>query len=45
MNQVEEFCIQYPMDTVMQQKIANEFALVGCVGFPNCAGCIDGLLI
>ncbi len=44
-NQVEDFCIQYPMDTVTQLKIAIEFAAVSCVGFPNCAGCIDGLLI
>ncbi len=29
----------------MQQKIANEFTAVSGIGFPNCAGCADGLLI
>ncbi len=44
-NQVDEFRIQYPMDTDMQQKVADNFSAFSGVGFPNCAGCIDGLLI
>ncbi len=43
-NQVDEFCIQYPMDTDIQQKVADNFSAVNGAGFPNCAGCIDGLL-
>ncbi len=44
-NRVNELCIQYPMDTDMQQKIADNFSALSDVGFLNCAGCIDSLLI
>ncbi len=45
MNQLDWFRIQYPANHEKQQLIADEFAAVSRVGFPNCAGCIDGVLI
>ena len=44
-NQVDEFRIQYPSDNDTQQRIADEYACLSGIGFPNCAGCVDGLLI
>ncbi len=44
-NQVDEFRIQYPSDNDRQQRIADEYAAVSGIGFPNCTGCVDGLLI
>ena len=45
MNQLTEFHIEYPRSLAEQKKIAKGFEEKSEVGFSNCAGCIDGLLI
>ena len=37
--------IKYPTQHAEQRAIANEFKAKSAVGFNNCAGCLDGLLI
>ena len=44
-NQLPNFHIEYPRSRAEQMKIAKGFEETSDVGFPNCAGCIDGLLI
>ena len=44
-NQLPEFHIEYPRSQAEQKKIAKGFEEKSEVGFTNCAGCIDGLLI
>lgn len=44
-NRMNEFSIQYPLDSNIQQRIAHEFAAVSGVGFSNCVCSIDGLLL
>jgi DDE superfamily endonuclease len=44
-NSVEEFHISYPEDHQQQRRIAAEFREVSEVGFDNCAGAVDGVLI
>jgi hypothetical protein len=44
-NQVPEFYIEYPKSLIMQKAIAKGFEEKSNIGFSNCAGCIDGLLI
>lgn len=44
-NQLREFHIEYPKSATEQKKIAKEFEEKSEVGFSNCAGCIDGILI
>ncbi len=45
MNPLDEFMIQYPANHEKQQLIADEFTAVSRVGFPKCAGFIDGIII
>jgi hypothetical protein len=44
-NQVPEFYIKYPKSLIEQKAIAKGFDEKSDVGFSNCAGCIDGILI
>ncbi|KAL3774298.1 hypothetical protein ACHAW5_010202 [Stephanodiscus triporus] len=44
-NQVADFYIEYPKSCFEQKKIAKGFEEKSDVGFSNCAGCVDGLLI
>jgi hypothetical protein len=44
-NQLPEFHIKYPRSLSKQKKIAKGFKEKSEVGFSNCAGCVDGLLI
>jgi len=44
-NQLREFHIEYPKSATEQKKIAKVFEEKSEVGFSNCAGCIDGILI
>jgi hypothetical protein len=44
-NQVVEFYIEYPKSRFEQKKIAKGFEEKSYVGFSNCAGCVDGVLI
>ncbi len=44
-NQVPEFLIEYPKSLIEQNAIAKGFEEKSDVGFSNCAGCIDGILI
>ena len=44
-NLVEEFFMSYPSDHQQQKKIADGFRKASGVGFDNCAGAIDGILI
>ena len=44
-NQLPNFHIEYPRSRAEQMKIAKGFEEKSDVGFSNCAGCIDGLLI
>jgi len=44
-NQLHEFHIEYPKSATEQKKIAKAFEENSEVGFSNCAGCIDGILI
>jgi DDE superfamily endonuclease len=44
-NQTRHFDIKFPDTYEEQRKIANEFRLISYVGFNNCAGCVDGILI
>ena len=44
-NRCTEFYISYPQSRVEQMKIADDFRAVSSVGFNNCAGAIDGVLI
>jgi hypothetical protein len=44
-NRREEFHIQYPADKEEQKRIASGFCEASSVGFDNCAGAIDGILI
>ena len=44
-NRTPEFHIKYPRDLNKQLQIAAEFKAVSGVGFDNCAGAIDGILI
>ena len=39
------FFIEYPGDVDKQLDIAAEFEKVSGIPFPNCAGCVDGILI
>ena len=44
-NQCQKLQISYPMSHEKQKEIASKFANKSDVGFDNCAGCIDGMLI
>ena len=44
-NNLPEFKIEYPSCVDEQQRIAADFKRVSGVGFDNCAGAIDGVLI
>lgn len=44
-NTLPEFAIRYPESAEEQRKIAQGFEKVSTVGFSNCAGAIDGILI
>jgi hypothetical protein len=44
-NQVPEFYIEYPKSHIEQKATAKGFEEKSNVGFSNCAGCIDGILI
>jgi hypothetical protein len=44
-NQVPEFYIEYPKSHIKQKAIVKEFEEKSDVGFFNCTGCIDGILI
>ena len=44
-NSLAEFEIQYPTDQSTQKMIADDFQAVSGVGFDNCGGAIDGVLI
>lgn len=44
-NRLPEFFIRYPSGKEQQQKIADDFCLASGVGFKNCAGAIDGILV
>ena len=44
-NNLPEFRIEYPSSVNEQRKIAADFERVSGVGFNNCAGAIDGVLI
>jgi hypothetical protein len=44
-NQVLEFYIEYPKSHIKQKVILTGFEEKSNVSFPNCAGCIDGILI
>ena len=45
MNSLAEFEIQYHTDQSTQKMIADDFQAVSGVGFDNCGGAIDGILI
>jgi hypothetical protein len=42
---VPEFYIEYPKSLIEQKAIAKGFEEKSDIGFSNCAGCIDGILI
>ena len=44
-NKHPEFRIEYPSDHNKQRMIAEKFCAASDVGFNNCAGCLDGVLI
>ena len=45
-NTLSDFAtLMYPKSHQEQKKIANEFKMRSLPGFPNCGGCIDGLLL
>ena len=44
-NQLREFHIEYPKSATEQKQIAKGFEEKSEVGFSNCVGCIDGILI
>ena len=44
-NNLPEFKIEYPLSVDEQRRIAADFKRVSGVGFDNCAGAIDGVLI
>ena len=44
-NNLPEFKIEYPSSVDEQRRIAADFKRVSGVGFDNCAGAIDGVLI
>jgi hypothetical protein len=44
-NQVPEFYIEYPKSLIKQKAIAKGFEEKSDIGFSNCEGCIDGVLI
>ena len=44
-NNLPEFRIEYPSSVDEQRRIAADFERVSGVGFDNCAGAIDGVLI
>jgi hypothetical protein len=44
-NRCNELRIQFPADHSIQRNIAEGFKAKSRVGFDNCVGCIDGLLI
>jgi hypothetical protein len=44
-NQVPEFYIKYLKSLIEQKAIVKGFEEKSDVGFSNCAGCIDGILI
>ena len=44
-NNLPEFRIEYPSSVDEQRRIAADFERVSGVGFNNCAGAIDGVLI
>ena len=44
-NQVADFYIEYPKSHFEQKEIAEGFKEESNVGFSNCTGCADGLLI
>ncbi|KAL3786764.1 hypothetical protein ACHAW5_002965 [Stephanodiscus triporus] len=44
-NNLPEFEIEYPLSVDEQRRIAADFESVSGVGFDNCAGAIDGVLI
>jgi hypothetical protein len=45
LNGFPDFYIKYPADQNIQKQIAAEFHLASSVGFKNCAGTVDGILI
>jgi hypothetical protein len=44
-NKCQELKIQFPADHNVQRQIAESFKAKSRIGFDNCVGCIDGLLI
>ena len=44
-NQLPEFYIEYPNSHTEQKNIAAGFKKASSVGFSNCAGAVDGVLI
>ncbi len=44
-NQVPEFYVKHPKSLIEQKAIAKGFEEKSDVGFSNCPGCIDGILI
>lgn len=44
-NKFKEFDIEYPREHTKQEEIARKFQAVSGVGFDNCAGAVDGVLI
>ena len=44
-NLLPEFQIEYPKSHTEQMNIARGFEQASAVGFSNCAGAVDGLLI
>lgn len=44
-NLLPEFSIEYPKSHIKQKNIAQGFERASAVGFSNCAGAVDGLLI
>ena len=45
LNHFPDFYICYPNSEIKQREIAQEFFNASSVGFDNCAGAIDGILI
>ena len=44
-NSLEDFFIEYPSDQHIPQKVADDFRSASGVGFENCVGAIEGILI
>ena len=44
-NVSEEFSISFPECHTKQKEIAGRFSSLSWLGFDNCVGCVDGMLI